>query len=277
MTRTPKARALGTELRRAREERKVTTRDLAERIGRNHGEISRWETGDRTPKPEHVAQVLTALGIVGRPFDEIMSLAHDVTAPLWVAASLPAQRQQMATLLELEQTAVMITEVLLSLIPGLLQTRNYANAIMSVGNLPADEATTRVAIRMGRRDAITKDDPLNYTAFIGQAAVYQNIGGKSVMAEQLGYLLKMAEQPHITVRIMPFACGWHPGLDGPFFYIQPADQPAIVHVELRRSSIFLHEEEAVDAYRQALDLIDKMALTPEASARLIIDRRESLS
>lgn len=277
MSRTPKARALGTELRRAREERKVTTRDLAERIGRNHGEISRWETGERTPKPEHVAQVLTALGIIGQTFDEIMSLAHDTTAPQWVAASPPAHRQQLATLIEIEQTAIMITHVLPSIIPGLLQTRDYAHAIMSIGNLSRDEVTTRVAIRMSRRDVITGADSARYIAFIGQAAIYQAIGDRPVMREQLAYLLKMAERPNITVRVMPFACGWHPGLEGSFNFIEPANQTPIVHLELRWASTFLHEDEAICAYRNALDTIDKIALTPEASARLISDRMESLS
>lgn len=277
MTRTPKARALGTELRRAREERKLTTRELAERIGRNHGEISRWETGERTPKPEHVAQVLMALGIIGRPFDEIMSLVHDVSAPLWVAASLPAQRQQLATLIELEQTAVMITDVVPSLIPGLLQTRDYAHALMSVSNLSPDDVTTRVAIRMGRRNSITEAGSARYTAFIGQAAIYQSIAYRPAMREQLAYLLTMAERPNITVRIMPFASSWHPGLDAPFAYIEVADQTPIVHLELRRSSIFLHEEGVVGAYQDALTLIDRMALTPAASVRLITDRMESLS
>jgi len=90
MTRTPKAHALGTALRDARERQKLSTRELADRIGRNHGEISRWETGDRTPKPENVAQVLTALGIVGEQYDDIMSLTYDTRAPLW--SRPPCQR-----------------------------------------------------------------------------------------------------------------------------------------------------------------------------------------
>src|SRR3982074_1249902 len=130
MARTPKAQALGVALRRAREEQGLTTRDLATRIGRNHGEISRWETGDRAPKPEHVAQALPALNIIGEPYDEVMSLAYDTTAPMWVATSLPAQRQQLAAFIEMEQSAAALTEVLPSLIPRLLQTRDYAHAIL---------------------------------------------------------------------------------------------------------------------------------------------------
>jgi hypothetical protein len=102
------------------------------------------------PKPEHVAQVLTALGVIGDPYDEIMSLAHDTTVQLWVATTLPAQRQQMAAYIDMEQKALAITEVQPSLIPGLLQTRGYAQAIMANTKLSAAEGARRVAVRMER-------------------------------------------------------------------------------------------------------------------------------
>lgn len=277
MATTPKARALGTALRGARERHEWTTRDLAERIGRNHGEISRWETGDRTPKPEYVAQILTALGIIGDAFDEIMSLAHDTTAPLWVAATLPAQRQQLAAFIAMEDSAAMISHVSPLLIPGQLQTRNYADAIMSAGNLSSEEAVTRVAIRMGRRDILTRDNPIKYAAFIGEAAIGQIIGDRSVMVEQFRHLLKMASLPNVVVRIMPSDRGWHPGLDGSFILLLPANLDPIVHLELRRTSTFLHEADDVNAYKDALDMIDKVSLTPAASAQLITDRMESVS
>lgn len=277
MARTPKAQALGAELRRAREQSGLTTRELANRIGRNQGEISRWETGDRTPKPEHVAQFLTALGIIGDSYEEVMSLTHDTTGPVWAATTLPGQRQQLAAYVEMEQSAAMVTEVLLSLIPGLLQTRDYAHAIMSGGSLSPDEITTRVTIRMGRRDGITRPDPIRYTAFIGEAAILQIVGNRSVMVEQLRYLLEMMKRPNINVRVMPFESGWHPGLGAPFILIHPANSNPVVHVELRRSLLFLHEPDGVDAYTDSLRMINKISLPVDASARLISERLENLS
>ena len=272
MARTPKAHALGTALRDARERQKLTTRELADRIGRNHGEISRWETGDRTPKPENVAQVLTALGIVGELYDDIMSLTYDTRAPLWVATTLPAQRQQLAALIAMEDTATTITEVLPLLIPGLLQTRDYAAAIMSAGNLTSDEASARLTIRMRRQEILTRENPVRYSAFIGEAALGQLIGDRSVMVDQFHHLLTMARRPNIQVRIMPADRGWHPGLEGGFIFLPAANQVSIVHLELRRTSTFLHEEDDVNAYRDALDMINKVSLTPTASAQLIMER-----
>ncbi len=278
MATTPKARALGTALRGARENQELTTRELANRIGRNQGEISRWETGDRTPKPEHVAQFLTTLGIIGKPYNEIMSLAYDTTASLWTATTLPAQQQQLAAFIEMEQSAAALVQVAPILVPGLLQTRDYAHAVMrGSGNLSSDEVVTRLAIRMGRQDAITRANPVKCTAFIGETAIHQNIGNQSVMVEQLRHLLKMARRPNIAIRLMPFDRDWHPGLEAPFILIRPEDSSPIVHLELRRSSTFLHEEDVVLAYMDALDAIDRIALTPEVSARLITARMENLS
>ncbi len=277
MARTPKAQALGVALRRAREKGGLTTRDMADRTGRNHGEISRWETGDRTPKPEYVAQILATLGIVGKPYDEIMSLTYDTTAPLWVASTLPAQRQQLAAIVEMEQRAVAITDVVPSFVPGLLQTRDYAHAIMSGGGLTPDEIETRVSIRMERQDVITRANPARLTAFIGEAAIYQFIGDQSVTVAQLRHLLKMAQLRNVALRVMPFDMGWHPGIEGAFKLVWPRDSAPIVHVELRRTTLFLHEDDDVNAYREALGMIDKVALAPESSIKLITARMESLS
>jgi transcriptional regulator with XRE-family HTH domain len=255
----------------------LTTRGLADRIGRNQGEISRWETSDRTPKPEHVAQVLTALGITGKPYDEIMSLAHDTTAPMWVATSLPAQRQQLATFVELEQGAAAVTEVTTMLIPGLLQTRDYAHAIMSNDNLPPDEVVTRIAVRMGRREAITRPAPIRLSAFIGEAAIHQIIGNRAVMVEQFRHLLEMALRPNIAVRIMSFDRGWQPALAGAFVLFMSQNKIPVVHMEHWRSATFLHEDDDVSAYMRALNMINKVALTPEVSAKLITDKMENLS
>ena len=92
MTRTPKARALGSALRAAREDRGLKLRQLAIQINRDPGILSRWETGERTPKPENVSQILTALGVNGAHYDEIMTLAYRTDEPQWAATTQPEHR-----------------------------------------------------------------------------------------------------------------------------------------------------------------------------------------
>ncbi len=227
--------------------------------------------GERTPKPEHVAQVLATLGIVGKPYDELMSLAYDMTAPMWVASSLPARQQQLAVLIEMEQNAVDIVDVSPSLVPGLLQTKEYAHAIMSGGGLSPDEVVTRVAVRMERQNAIYRTDPVRFTAYIGEAVIRQIIGDRKVMAAQLHHLLEMARRPNIVIRVVPYDSGWQPSLEGYFSLIRTDNTFPIVHVELRKTGIFLHDAEDVDAYQDAVDLVAEAALPPAASARLVTE------
>src|SRR5437868_10730403 len=88
MARTPKARALGRALRQAREDKGLTLRELGATLNRDHGVISRWETGERTPRPDHVAQFLTVLGINGERYDDIIALSYTPDEPSWLATTL---------------------------------------------------------------------------------------------------------------------------------------------------------------------------------------------
>lgn len=265
MTRTPKARALGGALRQARTDSGVKLRELAAKINRDPGVLSRWETGDRTPKPEHVAQVLTTLGVRGATYDDIMSLAYDTDAPLWVATSLPEQRQQLAALVDSERTARRITVVAPLLIPGLLQTEDYIRAIMSSGGVEPSEIVTRVAIRIARKEAITRENSVPLIAFVGEAALNQLIGDRQVMLEQFKYLLRICSRPNVTFRVFPFDSGWHPALEGAFGLIEPEQEPPVVQLENRRSGFFLHGDDDVTLYRDAIRSIGDVALTENES------------
>lgn len=271
MTRTPKARALGTALRNVREDQGFKLRDLARQIGRDPGVVSRWETGERTPKPEQVAQMLAAMGINGERYDEILSLAYDPDASLWVATTLPAQRQQLSAFVDCEQNAKYITEVSPLLVPGLLQTGDYIRAIMSGGGVPASEIATRVAIRIGRREVLTRSDPVNFVALVGEGVLRQVVGGREALIEQLRHLIAVCRRSNVEFRIIPRASGWNPSLEGAFTILEPREGTPVVHLENRRSGLFLHEDDDVDAYRRAADRIHQVSLSAQESVRLVGD------
>jgi transcriptional regulator with XRE-family HTH domain len=286
MTRTPKAQALGAALRQARETRNLLLRELAAAIGRDIGVVSRWETGDRTPKPEQVAQILTKLEVTGELYDEIMTLAYGTNESQWVATTLPEQRQQLAAYVDWEQRADRIVEVAPLLVPGILQTREYVRGIMTAAGVPASEIAMRITSRLGRADAITKRKPARLSVFLGVAALCQEIGGRATMVGQLDHLLTMAAMPHIELRVVPDRQGWHPALEGAFALIE-APRPAagrraalkatsIVFVETRRSVLMLHQDTDVTAYRQALSRIEAVALPVEPSAHLLRDIRKRM-
>lgn len=286
MARTPKAQALGAALRQAREERKLLLRELAAAIQKDIGVLSRWETGDRTPKPEQVAQILTTLQVGGERYEDIMTLAYGTNESQWVATSLPEQRQQMAAYVDWEQSASRIVEVAPLLVPGLLQTSDYVRAIMTAAGVPAGEITMRVTSRLGRREVITKKKPADLLVLLGQSALNQDIGGRQAMIAQLEHLLEMAARPNVELRVVPEHRGWHPGLEGAFALIEAPRPPAprraaersasIVFVETRRSELMLHENADVDAYKRAIERILAVSLKPESSAQLIADLRNRM-
>lgn len=267
--RTGKARALGKELRALREESGLSLRKLSIDMGRDPGALSRWETGERTPKPTDVAQILTMLGIAGDRYDEIIAMTRGTSDSGYVANRLPEQSQQLAALLECERAADTITEVSPLLIPGLLQTSEYIRAIMSAGTVPKHEVETRIAVRLGRRDVIARRDPARLISFLGEAALRQVVGSTEVMVDQLQYLLHTTQFRNVDLRVIPFTSGWHPGLEGSFTLINSERANPVVHVENRRSGLFFRELLDVEAYRRAAEIVSHAALSPNESTRLI--------
>lgn len=272
MSRTPKGLRLAAALRAARESRGLTLRELGERIGRNSGVVSRYETADRTPKPEDVAQLLTALEIRGEEYDEILALAYDTDAPGWVAWTLPDQRQHLAAVVDMEQSAAHIDHVAHSVFPGLLQSEEYMTATMIAAGIPADEIARRVRIRIGRRDALRRNGPAELMSFLGQAALYWMIGGRAGMIEQLRYVLGVCRLPNVHLRIMPFAGGWQPALDGQFMVLDRT----IVHADAGRSGIFLHNSADVRSYLDAVDRVRAVAYGEAQSRDLLAARLREL-
>jgi transcriptional regulator with XRE-family HTH domain len=269
--RTPKARALGKALRKAREERGYGLREFAKVVKRDPGVLSRWETGERIPSPDQVAQYLTRLEVIGDPYEEIMELTRATDEPRWLAISLPEQRQQFEALLDFEQRATMITNLSPLLVPGLLQTSGYIRSIMSAGDVPDRELSRRIALRIGRRDVLTRRDPkpARLAAFVGEGVLRQLIGTREVMAEQLRHLRDAMKWPNVDLRVVPFDSGWHPALEGPCLVIDSDESEPVVHLELRDSVLFLHEEDDVNRYRQAVEKVQSVALDPQGSAEVI--------
>jgi transcriptional regulator with XRE-family HTH domain len=276
MARTPKARALGAALRQAREDKGLLLRELASAIHRDSGVLSRWETGERTPKPEHVAQILTKLDVDGDQYHDIMTLAYGTDEPQWVATTLPEQRQQMTAYVDREQNATKIVEVAPLLIPVLLQTNDYISAIMNAGGVPTDDIARRIQLRIDRREVITGSNPTHLLVLIGQGALNQHIGGPEVTVKQLRSLRDMAMKPHIDIRIIPDGQGWHPGLEGAFSIIESHRGSSIVFVETRRSMLMLHEAGDIDAYQRAVARILQFSLDPADSAKLMMDHSNRL-
>ncbi|HEY8374659.1 MAG TPA: helix-turn-helix transcriptional regulator [Pseudonocardiaceae bacterium] len=268
---TPRLRALGAALRRAREAAGLTMRELSSRVGIPYANISFWENARRVPRVEDVATLLTALGVPADERERLLDLARGAADKNWLATGFVGASPQLAGVMECERIAAEIVDWSPLLIPGLLQVGDYARTILSDTNEPAGTIEARVALRLARREVLLRrtPPPPHLVALIGEAALRTPIGGPEVMADQLRHVLQMSERDNITVRIVPFSAGWHTGLAGMFVLYVFEDMPSTVHLEHHRSGVFLDDDGDVAAYQEVADTIRQLAMSPEESAELI--------
>lgn len=280
-TGTAKARTLGAALRDACEKcGGVGLRELERRTKIPNSSLSRMLAGERLAKPEHVLAILDAIDAPEAVRADVLhvSQAPD-TGHSWMPIGVPEPRSHLIAMLEFERTASSITEVAMTIVPGLLQTAEYARAIIRAEAAP-DDVEPRVAVRVGRREILNRREPVRMTALVGETAIRDNIGGLDVMTEQWHHLLEMAEKPNIDFRVVPEGIGFHPGLVTPLFSVFDFAQASpIVHIETRFSGMYLHEEDDVDANRDAVARVLDVALSPEMSvakvAEILTDRTEN--
>ncbi|MFR9727648.1 helix-turn-helix domain-containing protein [Saccharopolyspora sp. MS10] len=269
----PRAYVLGAELRDARRKNGLTLRGLASILDVSHSVLVRWEHGDRVPSAESISAVCVVLGVSNTAQSRMLKLAREAAAEPSPALNPDGigEADQLATLLEFERTATKITDVAPLLLPGLLQCADYTRAIMTAG-VPDQEANKRVAMRQGRRDIITrKRAPARYTALILEPVLHQPIGRPAGRYDQLRFLDEIAERDNVELRIIPSAAGWTPAHAGPFLLLEFAKADPVVHLEHHRSSAFLREPEAVEAFRSARDELEQVALSREDSRKLIAE------
>lgn len=266
--RSPRARVIGAELRKARMERAVGVRELARRLGMDHSKLSRCETGYTVPTSEHVASVLTALGVSETERDRVVELARGSERTNWLAPGVPSAHHELTTLIEFERSATQITEVSASIFPGLLQTSSYARAAM--GAISEAEINKALTLRLGRRGVLKGKNAPHFTALIMETGLRTPIGGHRVLAEQLRHVITLSAWPSVTVQVIPADLEtWHAAHMGGYVLFEFPKGAPIVHLEHYSSAVFLHESADTAAYRSASDTLRSLAMTPEESVGLI--------
>jgi len=267
---------LGMELRNARKISGYTLNEVAQALGVQPSTVSRWEKSERTPNAKYLIRYLS---LVEAPKDLIAELIKTVEASEvspWLSVGESAQSEQRSTMLELERQATELTIVSPMLVPGLLQTDEYVRAMLTESEAPENEIDTLVVIRLGRKNILTKKNPVRLLAVTTEMALRQDIGGKGVMAEQLRSLLETVEMSNVTLRIVPFESGWNPSLEGPFALLGFSDRAPVVQTESHRSSLFFDSDADVEFFQQAVRKVLRVALSPDSSRDLIKARIKQL-
>ncbi|WP_093891765.1 helix-turn-helix domain-containing protein [Streptosporangium canum] len=275
---TVRLRRLARELRRMREASGLGPEDAAARLGWSRSKVSRIETGRTRASATDVANACDLYGADSSVRAGLIQLAREVRQRGWWTAYADVFT---GSYIGLEDEAVLIRQWEVQLVPGLLQTEDYARTVISVGRpepRDADDIQRRVMARMARRTLLSRPDAPQLCAVMDEGVIRRPIGGHQLMRDQLEALLVAARRPNVTIRVLPYSAGEHTGLEGAFTVLSFSEEvdPDIAYVEGTAGDVYVESSDHVDRYKMAFTSICDAALSPEDSMKLIADTKERL-
>ena len=270
---TARGRKLAAELKRLREHAALTLDEAAAQLGEGWSrfKVSRIEQAKTKPTIPGITAMLDLYGVDSGTRAALLELARNSWRRGWWTDYSDVFR---GSYVALEDDAAEIDEWSPQVIPGLLQTDEYAREIIRAGQ-PGDAASVqrRVMARMTRKALLGRTDPPApvLTAIIDEAALRRPIGGRDVMRAQLHTLLDAARRPNVTVRVLPFKVGTHAGLDGPYILLGFAEDiaPDVAYVGTRIGDGYAESADVVRRLRVDFEALQSAALSPEGSAEFI--------
>jgi hypothetical protein len=265
---------LGAHLRRLRESKGITREDAGWQIRASGSKISRMELGRVSFKERDVADLLTLYGVADeREHAELLALARQANTPGWwhqFGDILPPWFQ---SYLGLESAASLIRTYEVQFVPGLLQTAEYARAVIRLGHANASnqEVERRIDLRKSRQQVLTKTNPPKLWAVIDEAVLRRPIGGAQVMGAQIEALIEASKLPNIRLQIIPFDAGGHAAAGGPFAILRFPDPelPDVVYVEQLTTAQYLDKRDDVDNYAIAMEQLCIEAEPPDRTATIL--------
>ncbi|GAA1529512.1 helix-turn-helix transcriptional regulator [Streptomyces albidochromogenes] len=269
---TVRRRRLGQELRRLRELKGMTAEEVAERLLVSQSKISRLENGRRSISQRDVRDLCGVYDVEDhRIVDSLMQMAKDSRQQGWWHAfgDIPY-----SVYIGLETDAASLRVYDPQIVPGLLQTPRYAEALIT-GALPetaAGDVEKRVNVRLRWQERIlTAEQPLRLWAVIDEAALRRVVGDRQLMREQLEHLVEQSQLPHVTVQILPFDMGAHPGISGHYAILEFPDaaDSSVVYIEGVTSDLYLEKANDVQKYSVMYEHLRAQALNVEASRHFI--------
>jgi len=276
---TVRRRELGALLRKMREDRGMSVRQVTEHLLCSPSKVSRIETGQRGATLRDVRDLCDLYGVgEAAERERLMTLAKEGKQQgWWQSYDLPFATPMYVGL---EAEALCIKDYDSSVIPGLLQAPDYIRALHREPlPEPPDRQPTlelveqRVEARLRRQELLTRTDPhpLRFWTVLDEAALHRAIGGPAVMRAQLELLVEKMQLPNVTVQVIPFSAGAHPALDSTFNILEFAGEtPDLVYSEGLAGFIFMEGDADVARYTRVFERLRAKAATPEESAALML-------
>lgn len=270
---TLRRRRLGAALRQLREQAEIPREQVGQKLDCSASKVGRIENGD--------------VGVHRRDLHDMLDL-YGVDDPGQRQALLDLAREgkrrdgwwrkysdlpnRYLRLIELEAVATSFRWFEPMVVPGLLQTEDYARAVIRATKPAAseDEVERRVRVRATRQELLTRAEPPEFWTILDEAALRRMMGGSTVMCDQLQHLAQVAKLPNVTVQVLPFTHGGHEAVTGAFAVLRfPDPDPDIVYVEGFAGDIYLEEEADVRRCSLVFDHLAAAALSPQKSIALI--------
>jgi transcriptional regulator with XRE-family HTH domain len=258
-------------LRRLRTADGLSREDVAERTGINPATLYRIEHTKVRPQARTLAALLALYEVDDATRESLTQLLKDSAQRGWLQQYQDELPEEYSAYIEFEGEARAVWNYESLFIPGLLQTEEYARAVIR-GVLPGatrEEVEQRVAVRVERQAVLTRERPLQVWAIMDEASMRRVVGSAHVMHEQLRRLLEVAELAHVTLQFIPFGAGAHAGMPGSFVVMDFPTDPNVVYLDSMAGDLFLEEEAEVRRYTGLFEHLRAVALSPDATKQLL--------
>jgi hypothetical protein len=244
---------LGGQLRRMRESAGISRADAGWQIRASESKVSRMELGRVGFKERDVSDLLELYGMAdAEERFRLMELARAANNPGWWSRYGDVMPSWFTNYVGLEVAATLIRTYEVMFVPGLLQTQDYARAVVQLGQSyqPDEEIEQRVSLRANRQQILTRANPARLWVVIDESVLHRPVGGEDIMRAQIEHLMMWSQQPNITLQVMPFSSVGYPGAGGAFSILRfpEGDLPDIVYIEHAASALYLDKLEEVDEY-----------------------------
>jgi transcriptional regulator with XRE-family HTH domain len=267
---TLRRRELGARLRSLRAEQGLTVEQVAERLLCSSSKVSRMETGQRGATQRDVRDLCRIYGVTNEAqVAHLMELARGGRQQGWWQSH---ELDYFATYVDFEQVATTLSWYQSSIVPGLLQTVDYAKA-MYEGSLPSEFTPERayelIEVRLRRQQVLTtREPPVQLRAICDEAVLHRVVGGPAVMGAQLQHLIEAANMRNVTFQVIPYSAGAHPAMDNNFDILEFKDVASpMVYVEGLMGWLYIERDHDVARYQQVFKHLCNIALTPQETIK----------
>jgi transcriptional regulator with XRE-family HTH domain len=270
---TVRRKRLGIELRRLREQASLTCEEVGQRLDCSGTRISRIETGRISVRPGDVRELLEIYGVVGAEADSLVQLAREARQKGWWHTYGRVLPNWFEAYVGLEAAAVRFRDFQSMVVPGLLQTEDYARAVLRAAPNPGStgDIDRQVALRMERQAILDQASPPDLWVVLSESIIRVQVGGSGVMRAQLRRLIDVAERSNVTLQVLPFTTAAHVQPISPFTILEFPDSadPTVVYLEHLTGSLFLETAEEIRRYTVVFDHLRAEALGTSPSIDLI--------